>query len=158
MRSGKSWIKRVLLIAVVIVVVGIGVKFASGGDVSVHQTAIKHVQLKDEPFLPRGDERSIGGMPRGEGRDIVVAGPEFGPVKAMRIDGHPREEWNAGVAIVGTILIAGLLFLILKRRKKSPSQSHEPLHVSAAAPMLTSTSDFLDQWERNHSANAKESN
>lgn len=135
MRFVKPRLKKVLLVAGIIALVGVGASLIAGKEKNeIHfKQAVVHVQPK--PQAPQAY------IVRGE-RDF--AGPGDVRARIMHIEGGPHhKDWDAGIAIGGTLLAAGLLFWFIKRRKKSNGPFESTVTV------IPSTADFLDQWENN---------
>ncbi|MBB6671845.1 hypothetical protein [Cohnella nanjingensis] len=135
MKSGKPWMKRILITAGIIAIVGVGINWAMERDRS------------DDDHGKRNTEQSMS-VSAGKG----WGGPDGHHVRGMDGEGHDHEGWGAGMAVGGTILAAGLLYWTVKRRKRSSA-----MFAADVTPVTPSTSDFLDQWEKNQT-NTKESN
>lgn len=139
MRSGKPWIKKLLLFAIVLAVVGVGVNWAVGMDKSKYEQALSHAKQSAGQYLAWN-------------KDKALDRPNAHHEKGMRGGFQKHHGLHPGIAIGGTIAAAGLLYWVLRRRKKS-SGTFE----ANAIPLTSSASDFLDQWEKNQTK-SKESN
>ncbi|AZN38767.1 hypothetical protein [Paenibacillus albus] len=150
MRRIRPWVKKALLVSVIIVAVGAGLSLAAGEH--GHEVS-KAVRVSQEFHgRPAGDMK----VEIRDGKDAAVPAPpeaalrgEDGPVQMMGIKGgkirFERDHEHGigpGVAVGGIILIVGLCFLLLRRGKRS--RAAEGANVLAGIP---SASDFLDQWE-----------
>lgn len=125
MRSGKPWIKRILITAGIIAVVGVGMHWAmERGHSELEHGRTEFAQPKSVNGVNDWGE-SIGHHERGMG------GEE-----------REHERWHAGVAVGGIIIAGGLLYLI-RRRMRSGGR-----FAANVTPMISSNSDFLDQWEQ----------
>lgn len=150
MRRVRPWVKKALLVSIIIVAVGAGFRLVSGE----HGRDFKQVvRVSQEAHArPAGDMKfSIKG-----GESAAVPVPDMpalrggdGPMKVQiggqggirRMEGHREHGVGAGFVIGGLILIAGLFFLL--RRGKRSRRVEGP----NALVGIPSASDFLDQWE-----------
>lgn len=138
MKPGKPWIKKILLTAGIIAIIGVGVSWAAGMNKSDYKQAFEHGKQNAEPYFYKGG-----------GKDL--AGPAGRHERGMR-GGEHHGGGDAAAAVGGTILAGGLLYWVIQRRKKTGAMS-----AAQTAPVIPSTSDFLDQWEKNQT-NKKETN
>lgn len=140
MKPRKTWIKKVFLIAVIAGVIGTGVGVAAKMDRPDFKEAFNHDKQIAQQYIPKGNDKALAG--KGEHQ-----------VKGSREGDHEHHDgMEAGMAIGGTVLAIGLLFWIIKRRKRNGGM----LKTNSTHAMIN-TSDFLDQWE-NKQINSKETN
>ncbi|WP_139492458.1 hypothetical protein [Brevibacillus dissolubilis] len=140
MRSGKGWIKKGIIIALILSIVGIGVKWVAGVDRSPYEQAFTHTK------------QSVGQFISSQGGEAWAAGPRGHHDRGMRGGGQHHHGIDGGMIVGGIVLAGGLLYWVNKRRKSSGG-----ILVAQATPVIPTTSDFLDQWEKNQT-NTKESN
>ncbi|WP_058300646.1 hypothetical protein [Gorillibacterium timonense] len=136
MKVRKSWIKRLIITAGIIAFVGVGIGFAT-----------ERMDRSDHDHGKQGSQLLVS-VRDGEGRDEAGDHHERG----MDRGEHEHEGWGAALAIGGTLVGAGLLYGIIRSRKRASG-----LGAGSAVSVIPSTSDFLDQWEKNQT-NTKESN
>lgn len=141
MKPRKPWIKKVFLIAVIAGVIGTGVGVAAKMDRPDYKEAFNHAKQSAQPYISKGNDKALAG----KGANLEKGKREGGYE-------HHDDGMTAGMAIGGTVLAAGLLFLIIRRRKRDGGI----LKTKSTHAMIT-TSDFLDQWE-NKQTNSKETN
>ncbi|SEN51589.1 hypothetical protein [Paenibacillus sp. OV219] len=151
MRRIRPWVKKALLVSIIIVAVGAGLSLADGE----HGRDITKVVRVSQEFhgKPAGDMKvEIRGgegvsVPALRGDDASVPVPPSAPFLKeggnMRFGRDHEHEHGFGVAVGGAILIAGLLIFWLSKRSKR-SRRADSVNVLAGIP---SASDFLDQWE-----------
>lgn len=136
MQPGKAWLKRIIIAAGFVAIVGVGLHFATeimeGNDDDDHRGQIT------EQYVSDLDEDDRGRSDDSHERD-------------MDDDDDEYEEWAIGMA-GGAAVGAGLLYWVIRRRKRSSGRAE-----MIANPMIPSTAEFLDQWEKNQT-NTKESN
>ncbi len=135
MRSGKPWFKKILLAAGIIAVIGVGINLAS---------------KMDRPDYHHGKQKERTSFMSAQGGGNGWAGPNGRHDRGMRGEGGEHDGWGAGAVVGGTLLGAGLLLWAIKRRKR-PAGARAAL----AAPIIPSTSEFLDQWEQNQTTTTK---
>ncbi|GLX71003.1 hypothetical protein [Paenibacillus glycanilyticus] len=149
MRRFKPWVKKAVLVTVIIVAVGAGLSIVAG----THGRDVGNIVRVSQEFhgSPVG---SIKGEMRG-GESAAVPAPRGGegtmPAQVLQLrEGgihiEPRLDQGVGTGVVlvgGTILIVGLLLLFMRKRGRQ-SRIAEGSSVLAGIP---SASDFLDQWE-----------
>ncbi|MFD2332939.1 hypothetical protein ACFSR7_27080 [Cohnella sp. GCM10020058] len=138
MGSGKPWFKRLLITAGIVAIVGVGIHWA---------TENEHLAFNRE-------KENIENSTSAQGReDWNKTGDR--EERGLRGEDGEHEEHDgldAGAAAGGFIILGGLTYWLVRRRKKSRGS-----YAAESAPVLPSTSDFLDQWEREQT-NKKESN
>jgi hypothetical protein len=141
MKPRKPWIKKVFLIAVIAGVIGTGVGVAAQLDRPDFKEAFNHDKQITQLYIQKGNDKALTG--KGEQHEIGI-----------REGDHEHHDggMEAGMAIGGTVLAAGLLFWIIRRRKRNGGM----LKANSTHAMIN-TSDFLDQWE-NKQINSKETN
>lgn len=143
----RPWVKKTLLVSVIIVAVGAGFSLTAGE----HGRDVSKVVRVSQEFhgAPAGDMKvELRG-----GKDAAVPVPPdemplppFAPVLregGIRIERGHEHGIGPGVAVGGAILIAGLLLFWMSRRGKRTGAADGP-NVLASIP---TASDFLDQWE-----------
>lgn len=140
MRSDKHWIKKWIIFALILTVVGVGVGWASGMDRSKYGQAFNQARQSAGQYMPWNNGKFLVSQ-----NDHHVRGE-------MHRGGFEHHILNPGMAAAGIALGAIVLYWVLKRRKRS-----DGAFASNAITLIPSTSDFLDQWEKNHT-NTKESN
>lgn len=136
MKSGKSWINKLTVIAVIIVVVAVGISFVIGNDRNDSKQVVQKVQQDKQMvfhYMQKGGQAAFGS-----------AAPRVERMVHDRFEHH--DGWNAAIAAGGIILVAGLAYVIFKRRKKAGRRG---VDANYATPVtISSTADFLDQWEK----------
>ncbi|RTE10960.1 hypothetical protein [Paenibacillus whitsoniae] len=143
MKPRKRWVKKVLLIALIAGVIGASAAAAAEMVSPEHrEAAFNHVKQSAQQFIPKSNEKPISGHVSSE-HD-----------KGLREAGHEHHDdgMKAGMAVGGTVLAAGLLYWIVRGRKRNSK-----LLKSNSTHAILPTSDFLDQWE-NNLINSKETN
>ncbi|MFB9328715.1 hypothetical protein ACFFSY_22500 [Paenibacillus aurantiacus] len=148
MRIRKSWFKITLILAVIVAVVGCGVYAVSVMDDEhgEQQQAYDHTYKVTEQNASHSGEHGSNGEDRHyfESEDQAEAGHH----------GHHEDGWDAAMAasIGGTILGAGVIYWIMRRKNRSNWTL-----AGHAAVMMPTTSEFLDKWETDQT-NAKVTN
>lgn len=150
MRRIRPWVKKALLVSVIIVAVGAGLNLVAGE----HGRDVTKVVRVSQEFHGgpagdmkvelRGGEDAAVPAPHGEGATLPV--PAQAPMLregGIHIERGPEYGVGPGVAVGGTILIAGLLLFWMSKRSKR-SRVADGANVLASIP---TASDFLDQWE-----------
>ncbi|TMV49578.1 hypothetical protein FE783_13850 [Paenibacillus mesophilus] len=150
----RPWVKKTLLVSVIIVAVGAGLsvmagEFRGGRDVTKVVRVSQEFHGRpagDMKVEIRGGENTAVLAQRGE--DATVPIPPIPPIAPVLRDGGIHIEGyehgvGPGVAVGGTILIAGLILFWMSKRGKR-SRVADGANVLASIP---SASDFLDQWE-----------
>ncbi|MBM7566304.1 hypothetical protein [Paenibacillus sacheonensis] len=147
----RPWVKRTLLVSVIIVAVGAGISMVAGE----HGREVSKVVRVSQEFHGRpadGMKVEIRGgkdaaVPMPPGEDAIEQLPPDGPrlrEGGMHIDmGHERHHFGHGLALGLMILIAGMVLFWASRRGKRSRIADGP-NVLANIP---TASDFLDQWE-----------
>ncbi|RAP78509.1 hypothetical protein DL346_08840 [Paenibacillus montanisoli] len=141
--------KKALLVSVIIVAVGAGLSLVAGE----HGRDVTVVGVSQEFHAkPAGDMKveirggEVPAVPalRGDAATVPVPGKALMLREGgIRIERGHEHGIGPGVAVGGTILLAGLLlFWMSKRRKRS--RIADGANVLAGIP---TASDFLDQWE-----------
>ncbi|NBD24898.1 hypothetical protein [Paenibacillus glycinis] len=161
----RPWVKKTLLVSVIVVAVGAGFSVMAG---ERGRDVTKVVRVSQEFHgNPAGDMKievrngGIAGVPAppdmgprdGDGPMRMPFGGESAvpapPVAPMIREGGIRFERGhahgigAGLAIGATILIAGLLLLWMGKRGRRSSAADGPNALAG----IPTASDFLDQWE-----------
>ncbi|MWC29790.1 hypothetical protein [Paenibacillus sp. MMS18-CY102] len=145
----RPWVKKALLVSVIIVAVGAGLKMMDGQD---GREMTKVVRISEEFHgRPAGNMKvEIRGgedaaVPSLRGGDAAVRVPAQVPILGegrIHIErGH--DGVGPGVAMAGIVLLAVLLVFWMRKRSKRPS-------MAGGAKVLANiptASDFLDQWE-----------
>lgn len=139
MASDYHWIKKLLIFALILSVVGVGVKWAAGMDRSKYEQAFNQARQSAGQYMPWNNGKSLERQ-------------NYHHERVMYGGFQKHHVLNPGMAVGGTILGAVALYWVLRRRKRSGG-----VLASSANILIPSTSDFLDQWEKNH-INKKESN
>jgi LPXTG-motif cell wall-anchored protein len=137
----KPWIKKVLLIAVIAGVIGAGVGLAAEMDRPDYKEAFNHAKQSTQQYMSKGNDKALAGQGEQHEKGVREGGHE-----------HHNDGMETGTAIGGIVLAAGLLFWIIRRRKRNGGTSK-----TNSTHTMISTSDFLDQWE-NKQTNSKETN
>lgn len=151
MRRIRPWLKKALLVSVIIVAVGAGISLAAGEH---GRDATKVVRVSQEFHgRPAGDIKIRDGkgaaIPAPRGVDATVLVPPQALVLregGIHVERGHENGIGTGVAVGGTILIAVLLLFWMSKRGKR-SRVADGANVLASIP---TASDFLDQWEIQH--------
>lgn len=136
MKPGKAWVKRIIIAAGIIAIIGVGMNFAA--------ELIETLDPNDEDQIAEQRVYVKSGSDRGEADGAYQSGRDDDD------EGDEHEEWIAGMAFGAAIIGAGAWYAVIRRKKRSSGM----LAVSAI-PALPSSSDFLDQWEQKQT-NTKE--
>jgi hypothetical protein len=149
-RRIRPWLKKALLVTVIIVAVGAGLNLVAGE----HGREVTNVVGVSQEFLGRpagimkveirGGEDAAVPAPRIEGATVPVpAQPPMLREGGLHIERGYQHDIGPGVAVGGTILFAGLLLFWMSKRGKRSTVA-DGANVLASIP---TASDFLDQWE-----------
>ncbi|MCM3626200.1 hypothetical protein M3194_02315 [Paenibacillus glycanilyticus] len=150
MRRTRPWVKKAVLATVILAAVGAGLSFAVGEH---GRDAMKVVRVSQEFHgrpagsmkieMKNGEDAAVPAL---RGEDAALSIPAQGPMiggRSVHIEPGLEHGIGSGVAVAGTILVVGLLWLWVRRRGKR-SRVAEGSSVLAGIP---TASDFLDQWE-----------
>lgn len=140
MQSGKHWIKRLIIFGLVLAVVGIGVHWAMGLDRFKYETAFNQAKQTAGQYMHMNGGKTMAG-------DRHDRGMMHGGLR-----GHHGAD--VGLAIGGGLLAAGAIVWFIKRRKKSGGT----FAASTGSVVIPSTSDYLDQWEKEAASNTNHTN
>ncbi|WP_308634057.1 hypothetical protein [Paenibacillus silvisoli] len=162
MKRIRPWVKKALLVTVIVVAVGAGFSMVAGehgrdvpGIVKVSQEFHGRPADNMKVEIRGGADAAVPAL-RGFSEALPALPPtaEIPLLQEGRIRIERGHEYGIGPGVVvgGTILIAGLfLFWVSKRSKRS--RAVDGPNALAGIP---SASDFLDQWEMQQNQ-AKES-
>ncbi|MBW7475283.1 hypothetical protein K0T92_11040 [Paenibacillus oenotherae] len=152
MRRIRPWLKKALLVSVIIAAVGACISLAAGEH---GRDATKVVRVSQEFHgRPEGDIKIRDGrgavipVPRGADATVLIPPPQAQLLRegGIHIERDHENGVGTGVAVGGTILIAVLLLFWMSKRGKR-SRAADEANVLASIP---TASDFLDQWEIQH--------